>query len=530
VTFNRGVNARTLRFAILLPLAILLAGPARGEDPKHRALRLQFRADYAPDSPLDIRQRAVDRLGRTNLPQAADLLSRALAISWKQLEGFTKETDDARRKLTKFEEPIYRDMMRATRRSLAGGGPGWSGVPAAVRDRWGKLRTAVNKAATREASERDLLDRAVAALGHLLDTLPDATGQSSLKRFLDDLKGVKDPERRALHVEVLGLVHCPRAEDTLVYLLLTDTDPRVHVAAAAALGKLRSARGLDVLISRLQHPAWPVRAAAAEALGCLGDRAEDAIEPLIEMLEREVGRLKEDAAAALESITGRKLGPIPARWRAWLEARKRGEEDVDPTGSSESVGATFYGIRTLSRRLLFILDRSGSMRSSANPADPDPERTKLAVVKRELRQAVSALHEEAKFNVIVYNQGVERFDHKRALVPANASSRRSLERFLNQFDAIGATNIYDALEMGFQLGGLGASDRRYEVGLDTIFFLTDGNPTHGKIQEPGRILCEIRRWNALRRIRIHVIAVGSDVNEDFLKALAKQSGGQYVKR
>jgi hypothetical protein len=393
------------------------------------------------------------------------------------------------------------------------------------------LQEAVVEAATTAAAENDLVERIGVGIARLVRSLPDAKGQAALGRFLVGLGRVGDPGHRALVISFLGEIPGPRSEETLIYLLVTAEDPRVEVAAVQALGQLRSERAIHALIDRLDGPHWPLRSAAIWALSRVGPAAASAVDALIDLLEREDGRLREDAARALEKITGRRLGPYPGRWRAYQKARDAGDDSRLPGESRTGDPVpTFYGIQTRSKRIVFVLDRSGSMRDASDPTRPDEDRTKLALMKRELRQMVAALPDDAQVNLVVYHHGVDRLDPRHALMPLGPTGRKRLSRFLERVDAVGATNIYDALKAAFRLAGLGASDRRYEVGVDTIFFLTDGNPTQGEILDPERIRLEVRRWNRLRRIRVHVIGVGRDVKESFLRGLAEDSGGQFVKR
>ena len=77
------------------------------------------------------------------------------------------------------------------------------------------------------------------------------------------------------------------------------------------------------------------------------------------------------------------------------------------------------------------------------------------------------------------------------------------------------TNVYDALELAFQLAGRGVDDRYYAPAVDTMFFLSDGAPTIANLMSGGmtqddsdRILRAVARWNALGRVRIHAVALG----------------------
>jgi hypothetical protein len=63
--------------------------------------------------------------------------------------------------------------------------------------------------------------------------------------------------------------------------------------------------------------------------------------------------------------------------------------------------------------------------------------------------------------------------------------------------------------------------------LDTVYFLSDGRPSVGKIIEPLEILKEVRKHNEAFRMVIHTIAIG-DFTKDFLQRLAEENGGVFV--
>ena len=72
----------------------------------------------------------------------------------------------------------------------------------------------------------------------------------------------------------------------------------------------------------------------------------------------------------------------------------------------------------------------------------------------------------------------------------------------------GGTNIHDALETAFRAADTAADGKTNLVAYDTIFFMTDGTPTAGKLQKPAEILAAVREWNRTARIMIHSVAVG----------------------
>jgi len=67
-----------------------------------------------------------------------------------------------------------------------------------------------------------------------------------------------------------------------------------------------------------------------------------------------------------------------------------------------------------------------------------------------------------------------------------------------------------------------------EPGADTIFFMTDGQPSCGKVIDPHQILDEITRRNRILGVTIHTVGVSKDQNSAFLLNLAKRNGGRYV--
>lgn len=80
---------------------------------------------------------------------------------------------------------------------------------------------------------------------------------------------------------------------------------------------------------------------------------------------------------------------------------------------------------------------------------------------------------------------------------------------------MGATNIYDALELAFQ-----------DPDVDTIVFLSDGEPTAGQVTDVGLIREAVREWNDTRGIKIDTVAVGGSLQ--LLQWLAEDNGGRYV--
>jgi uncharacterized protein YegL len=101
---------------------------------------------------------------------------------------------------------------------------------------------------------------------------------------------------------------------------------------------------------------------------------------------------------------------------------------------------------------------------------------------------------------------------------------------VNEYEPSGGTNVHDALETAFQMAGSNVDGKNYLSSIDTIYFMTDGTPTAGKLVKPDEILAAVRGWNRLTRITIHCVGVGDECDVKFLEQLAKESGGTFVHR
>ena len=80
----------------------------------------------------------------------------------------------------------------------------------------------------------------------------------------------------------------------------------------------------------------------------------------------------------------------------------------------------------------------------------------------------------------------------------------------------GGTNVYGVLAEAL------------DSGADTVFLLSDGEPTKGIILDPALIIEEIAARNAHAAATIHTIGLSQDQNAELLVNLAYRNGGRYV--
>ncbi|HXX93579.1 MAG TPA: HEAT repeat domain-containing protein [Planctomycetota bacterium] len=291
----------------------------------------------------------------------------------------------------------------------------------------------------------------------------------------------------------------------LLLKLASSYKPGVAVPALEALAELRAPEAFGAFEKALQAKEWPIRVVAIRGLGRL--KTKESIDLLVERMPKEEGRVLAEIGDALRASTGKGIGYAPGGWKEWWTASR--EAFVFPDGVATAQAAagmtTYHGVPVLSNRICFVLDISGSMSEQLG------DDTRLGHAKKELVRVLGALGKEAQADVIFFDDRLEPF--AKQLMPVKPNLPKMLA-LIQQVKPRGRTNIFDALDLAMQLKE-----------VDTIYFLSDGDPTDGRVIDPADILREVRRLNRLRQIVIHTVAIPSS---PFLKALAEQNGGQYV--
>ncbi len=402
------------------------------------------------------------------------------------------------------------------------------------------LREIAEISATRQIEERLAeVDRAGYAelVGKLLDDGADALSLLLLQKLTDE----RELDADLLVIEMLGPVASPRVMVPLMELVRDKGSPvEVKIAALVALGERGDAGATPAAAGALDHSDWRVRAEAIEALRRFHQAS--AIPLLIAHLEHADGRLRDDLCRALASMTGQRFAADAATWRRWWSeaggtflappaptASQRSDGTEEAAGGAPDGGTQFFGIGTFSKSVVFVLDLSGSMREPARRGtDTTTTRTKLEVAVSQLAAALAALPSDARFEVITYADEAQPVFG--ALELADDRHRNEALAAIRTRQPSQGTNLYGALQAAFAVGaGEGRRAGRAGPSVDTIFFLTDGRPTAGRLQAPELILRAVAEWNRGRRVRLHAIGIGQH-DRKFLGELAAQNRGDYTAR
>lgn len=345
----------------------------------------------------------------------------------------------------------------------------------------------------------------------LLAAAPPAAVRPLVERIRADLRTGK---KRALDLAVglhSLLAKDPTWKDDLA-ALAAGSDLEHRMLGLSMLLELGADAGIATAQQSLAHKAWELRSLSYRYLTRCRDVGS--IPLLIARWGKEEGRLAAELEQALFVHTATRCF-TRKEWESWWLKNQTGfvlpHPDTVKSGGSSSGGRTvaYHDIPIVSSRIAFLVDRSGSM---AEKIGTDRKFTRLDAAKEQLVKVVEALPATHHVNLIPYETNVSPLWNE--LRKLSEDNRQDLLRTVRGLPLGGGTNIFDALEKAFE-----------DPKVDTIYLLTDGQPSAGRVRTTEGILEEVRRWNRTRQIVIHCIGLGID--SDLLKRLAAESGGSY---
>jgi len=172
----------------------------------------------------------------------------------------------------------------------------------------------------------------------------------------------------------------------------------------------------------------------------------------------------------------------------------------------KKVTTTFWGIAADGDRVVYIIDRSGSMTDS------------IDYLKFELKRSINALAEDKRFDVIFYSSGppveMPLASAKPGPAADDALPLATAETKQKTFDFIAAIT-----PMG-ETDPSAALTRAFELRPDEIYLLTDG-------EFDKSIVDLVKRLNSTGRTRVHTIAYVFRAGAEALKQIAAANGGRY---
>ena len=158
--------------------------------------------------------------------------------------------------------------------------------------------------------------------------------------------------------------------------------------------------------------------------------------------------------------------------------------------------------RAVPRDLTFVVDVSGSMSGE-----------KIRQARAAGKQILSSLSPIDRFRLIDFSSDVRTF--RDGFSAATRENIRAAERYLDELDAQGSTNISGALDEAL------SSPVQYGR-LPIVLFLTDGQPTVGE-RDASVIASNVAKQRGARRV--FTFGVGADLNVSLIEQLALEGRG-----
>ncbi len=247
----------------------------------------------------------------------------------------------------------------------------------------------------------------------------------------------------------------------------------------------------------------------------------EGLEDWVERRERGLGRRRVEGAIVeqLERRSGRRMGVRSDRWRLWWKAVLAGEATTTTreAASPAATRTTFFGLRPVTDRVVFVIDRSRSMSFPFGTAD---DRSRFDEAIDQLSQFLDHLGPAARFRLVLFDHEV--VASSRDLRPADERQISAARRWMRNNGPRGGTVLQGGIETALRLDRKGVVDlERLEA--DTVIVLCDGETEDGTAWiEP---LLETANHRA--RLVFHCVQIGGE-GGGALEELAERSGGQFV--
>ena len=333
-------------------------------------------------------------------------------------------------------------------------------------------------------------------------------------------------------VEGLSAISDPQVQEYL-FRRARSENWRRRLTLLRACAKMPGEKPFQFLLAMLSAKEEVLLRQAVESLAARGNpKAVDALIDLLQKRQKQKGLLWLTTLEAIKRLTRSKREFLEAQdWRNWWRARGKKpltDEELkkEKGGADEKMrryktqAATFFGREVASRRVVFVMDVSGSMELG--------EPSRIERVKKELKRCIERLPETACFNIIAFNNVVMKWEKK--LVRATKKSKKKAKKFVDSFIPQGQTHTDEALQAAFLIED-----------VDNIILLSDGAPyklEHGEtvsVKFIQDIVAWVRKTNRFRKVRIDTFGFEEVLQEedgeilvDFLKTLARENGGVFT--
>jgi hypothetical protein len=345
--------------------------------------------------------------------------------------------------------------------------------------------------------------------GEMLGGLGGPDRDKAVAAFAAGLRD-RNPWQRVRCADVLGSIRDAKAAELLARAAATEKEPAVAAAMLRAYAAAAPEGVAETLAPYLGHAAWPVRAAAIRGLGLA--RAAATVDLLVGRFGQEEGRLQDDLAHALRSLTGQPLGGDGVAWRDWWAGAREGfapppapaPPPFDPSqvnGVASDGPLSFLGVATRSERVVLCLDGRGASQW-----------------KEEAARCVESLPERGAFGIVVFGNRPKPWRKK--IADASGPNRKAAADWLRRLEDEPRGDVLSGIEAALAMadGGKGAAPL-----ADTLYLVARPPGETFLVHDPAHVTLEATARNRILGLRIHPIGPSSGGQSWWLQTLSRQN-------
>ncbi len=499
------------------------------------------------------KQKVIGTLGKDDSRRAAELM-----VQWT-LRSLKLQKGDLAKELAKRQERFEKleKLMRKAYKKLPP-------TQAEHRKSWNTVKGEFEAARDNYTAE----DGVRFSLGEAFRKIRDPEAVTYLiEQGLPAVQKAKGTEEAQVAI-VKGLVEQPKARVLELLLAMAGDSKRVKLRMSALhwFGQHQHAEGFEPLVKALGAKEVAVRRIAVYGLQQLDDKR--AVKHLIDSMSKADGLLNSEIDDVLHWYTGKSFEGSASVWKRWFQnegAAWLANQDTERHNRKKEAlpGGTrvrFYGIPTESKHIVFVLDRSGSMKEKAGDQSIKKKKakpkgpvtgggdghgkkgknrdaiagdTKMEVAKNQLALSIKELDRKVRFGVVFYSDNVKVWQPAPELMDSSKPNKKKATEWFMKLEAQGPTLMFPALMKALEYADtVGEDKKKAKTGANTIFLLSDGSPTTaaGTILPPDELesaMTEFLEANKLYRCVVHTIGIGPGHNSSILRRIAAATGGQY---
>lgn len=290
-------------------------------------------------------------------------------------------------------------------------------------------------------------------------------------------------------------------------------DLRVQIEAARALVKMG---GEDCVIpfamALKRNCPWPLLIPVTEGLAANPDKRVMPL--LIQRLQKEDGRMRQNLLHCLASIAGDMKGTNSTEWIAWYrESYQDFEVDAErsaawrtansPTSITIPRNTSFFNLPVTSSRFVYLLDSTELMKKG-----------RIYAAREKTFESLRDLRKGAKYGLIELQDDIK-YINERQLVADNRA---------------GAFHILDMERSGVNRRSFDALYKALMYPeVDTIYYLSAGPPLNGSIPYWREMRYALESLTRYRPVHIHIIDMAPvPATRGNYESVTKQFGGTYT--